>query len=154
MSVGQVAIFFRFLSVRWPYFSSFGLESRAAERLWVGPFGRVYRRSWSGSSPSSIALTEACVLIKEYVEHLGGELKWVPGGAGGAGDWRIELGGRVALVPYCDQPWCELDMLKVPKVENPQASNDYYEELRPAAIWQLVEVFKRRVVQHHSVTTQ
>lgn len=54
-------------------------------------------------------------LIKEYVEHLGGELKWVPGGAGGAGDWRIERGGRVALVPYRDQPWHELDMLPVMK---------------------------------------
>ena len=93
-------------------------------------------------------------LIKEYVEHLGGELKWVPGGTGGAGDWRIELGGRVALVPYRNQPWCELDMLKVPKMEIPQTSNDYYEELRPDAIWQLVKVFNRRGVSGHSNTAK
>lgn len=58
----------------------------------------------------------------------------------------------MALVPYRDQPWCELDWLKVPKVEKPQTSNDYYEELRPDAIWQLVKVFDRRGVPGYSNT--
>jgi hypothetical protein len=33
------------------------------------------------------------------------------------------------------------------KMEDPQTSDDYKEELRPDAIWQLVEVFNRKGVR-------
>jgi hypothetical protein len=89
-------------------------------------------------------------MIADYVRKLGGDLEWHPGGDGGGGNWRLELGTRVAKFPY--HGWCELDLLKVPKVDKPTNSDDYHMRLREDAIWQLVEIFKRKGVTERDRT--
>ncbi len=58
--------------------------------------------------------------LLESSDPEGGRMWWRPGGAGGGGQWVLELRGRVAKVPFHDHNKNALDELYVPLVDDPR----------------------------------
>ena len=72
-----------------------------------------------------------------------GRMWWQAGGAGGGGQWILELRGRVRKVPFHDHNKNALDELYVPLVDDPQVVDDFSQTLKDDAFWRLIELFRR-----------
>ena len=82
--------------------------------------------------------------VRNLLQSVGGDMKWLPGGAQGGGAWELTLQGRTAKIQVRDNQVNDLDRLCISNKDNPTTWNDYDTPapLQPDAFWRLVALFK------------
>lgn len=82
--------------------------------------------------------------VQSLIEELDGKMTWLPGGGPG-GVWELNLRGKTFQVPVRDDTINDLDLLYVPRVDNPQTWRDFGSPgtLVSDAFWRLVDLFPR-----------
>jgi hypothetical protein len=105
----------------------------------------VYRLMKGRNSMMTGTENPAYERVKSLIQAMGGEMKWLAGGAPGGGTWELALWGRTARIPVRDNQVNDLDRLYISKVTSPKSWADYEHpgELRSDAFWDLVALFSK-----------
>ncbi len=82
--------------------------------------------------------------LRNFIKLIGGTMTFHPGGAGGGGEWELELWGKTDRVPVRNDQVNRLDRLYISNVKNPTTWQDYESPgtLVDTVFWELIALFK------------